>query len=59
MLILLWSETEELQEFGWILYLKRDYLDAMIESVSDSTRIRKLIKGALTDKINDRDVFMK
>jgi cell filamentation protein len=43
----------------WSQINKRDYLDAMIESVSDSTRIRKLIKGALTDKINDRDVFMK
>jgi hypothetical protein len=31
----------------------------MIESVSDSTKIRKLIKDALTDKINDRDVYMK
>ena len=43
----------------WSQINKRDYLDAMIKSVSDSKKIRKLIKGALTDKINDRDVFMK
>lgn len=43
----------------WSQINKRDYLDAMIESVGDSSRIRKLIKWALTDKINDRDVFMK
>ena len=43
----------------WSQINKRNYLDAMIESVSDSKRIRKLIKGALTDKIDDRDVFMK
>ena len=31
----------------------------MVESVWDSTRIKKLIKGALTDKIDDRDMFIK
>ena len=31
----------------------------MIESVPSSAKIKKLIKGALTDKIDDRDVFMK
>ena len=43
----------------WSQINKRDYLDAMIESVSDSKKIKKLIKGALTDRIDDRDVFMK
>ena len=43
----------------WSKINKNDYLNAMIESVWDSTNIKKLIKGALTDKINDRDVFMK
>ncbi len=31
----------------------------MIENVSDSKKIKKLIKWALTDKINDRDMFIK
>ena len=43
----------------WSLINKNDYLEAMIESVSDSSSIKKLVKGALTDKIDDRDVFMK
>ena len=28
-------------------------------SVSDDSKIKNLIEGALTDKIDDRDVFMK
>lgn len=43
----------------WSKINKNDYLNAMVESVSDSTEIRKLIKNALTDQINDRDMFMK
>ncbi len=31
----------------------------MRESVNDGTRIKALIKNALTDKINDREMFMK
>jgi len=31
----------------------------MIESVADATKIKNLIQGALTDKIDDRDIFMK
>jgi cell filamentation protein len=38
---------------------KNDYLSAMVLSVSNSERIKKLINWALTDKIDDRDVFMK
>jgi cell filamentation protein len=43
----------------WSKINKRDYLDAMRESTMDATRIKSLLKGALTDKINDREVFMK
>lgn len=43
----------------WSKINKNDYLQAMVESVWDSTRIKKLIKWALTDKIDDRDMFMK
>jgi cell filamentation protein len=31
----------------------------MIASVSDDTEIKHLIQGALTNKIHDRDMFMK
>ena len=31
----------------------------MRESTTDPTRIKGLFKNALTDKINDREVFMK
>ena len=43
----------------WSKIGKRDYLNAMIESQTDSTRIRELLKQALTDKIDDREIFMK
>ena len=38
---------------------KKDYLAAMTASVADSTLIKQLLKRALTDKINDRETFMK
>ena len=38
---------------------KKDYLDAMTRSVADSTKVRNLLENALTDKINDREMFMK
>lgn len=43
----------------WSKIDKKDYLDAMIASHMDSTRIRELLKQALTDKIDDREIFMK
>ena len=43
----------------WSKIDKKDYLDAMIASHTDSTRIRELLKQAMTDKINDREIFMK
>ena len=43
----------------WSKIDKKDYLDAMIASQLDSTRIRKLLKQALTDRIDDREIFMK
>lgn len=43
----------------WSKIGKKEYLDAMIESQTDSTKIRALLKQALTDKINDRETFMK
>ena len=43
----------------WSKIDKREYLDAMIASHSDSSRIRELLKQALTDRIDDRELFMK
>lgn len=43
----------------WSQINKNDYLDAMTMSVADSTRIKQLLLGALTDKIDDREMFMK
>ena len=43
----------------WSQIDKKDYLDAMIASHTDSSRIRELLKGALTDRIDDREIFMK
>jgi cell filamentation protein len=43
----------------WSLIDKRDYLAAMEKSVVNSALIKSLIQSALTDKINDREVFMK
>ena len=43
----------------WSKIAKRAYLDAMIESQNDSTKIKELLSLAMTDKINDRETFMK
>ncbi len=43
----------------WSRIDKNEYLTAMRESVVDSSHIKALLKGALTDKIDDREMFMK
>jgi len=43
----------------WSLIDKKDYLAAMEKSVASSMQIKALLNQALTDKINDREVFMK
>ena len=43
----------------WSLIDKKDYLSAMRESVDDPAKILGLIKNALTDDINNREVIMK
>ena len=40
-------------------FRKEDYLLAMERSPIKDTEIKLLLKSALTDKINDRDVYMK
>ncbi len=43
----------------WSKIDKRDYLTAMEKSVTDSAPLKALLQSALTEKINDREVFMK
>ena len=43
----------------WSKIDKNDYLNAMQKSVADSSDIKRLLLSALTDKINDRETFMK
>jgi cell filamentation protein len=43
----------------WSQINKKGYLAAMEKSVRDSVPIKALLKSALTDKINDREMFMK
>ena len=38
---------------------KANYLSAMIESVTNDTTIKNLIQHALTNQIDDRNMFMK
>lgn len=47
------------QCIDWSKIDKNEYLSAMKESPVNSTHIYKLIKGALTDDINSREIFMK
>ena len=43
----------------WSLIDKKSYMDAMSKSPYDDSVIIALIEHALTDKINDREIFMK
>jgi cell filamentation protein len=43
----------------WSEISKNEYLDAMIKSAVNSTEIKNLLKNALTDEINSREMFMK
>ncbi len=43
----------------WSRINKNDYLQAMRKSPVDDRDIRILLRGALTDRINDREIFMK
>ena len=43
----------------WSRINKKEYLQAMRESVVNTAPIHRLLSSALTDKINDRETFMK
>jgi len=43
----------------WSKIAKNDYLNAMVMSSVNSATIKNLLKNALTDEINSREMFMK
>ena len=43
----------------WSKISKRDYMGAMKQSPINSNALKNLLKKALTDRINDRETFMK
>ena len=43
----------------WSLINKKEYLDSMQHSVVDASNIKRLLRSGLTEKINDRETFMK
>lgn len=47
------------QCIDWARVDKLDYFEAIIRSHVKSTELRELLRTALTDKINDREVYMK
>lgn len=52
----------QLTKDQWVFCLgqyKKDYLNAMKKSPLNSKPIYKLINSSLTDKTNDRELFMK
>lgn len=59
----IWLDAILKKELGkvidWSLVDKEDYLLAMERSPIKDVEIKVLLKAALTDKINDREVFMK
>lgn len=43
----------------WSKIDKKDYLEAMRQSTTDARTIKALLQQAMTDKIDDREIFMK
>ena len=43
----------------WSRINKNDYLNAMQKNVVNASEIKQLLESALTDKINDRETFMR
>ena len=43
----------------WSKIDKKSYLEAMRRSTTDARTIKSLLQGAMTDKIDDRELFMK
>jgi cell filamentation protein len=43
----------------WSRISKGDYMNAMVLSPTNSQVLKNTIESALTDKINDREMYMK
>ncbi len=43
----------------WSKIDKKEYLAAMRQSMTDATKIKALLQSAMTDRIDDREIFMK
>ena len=43
----------------WSKIGKKEYLNAMATSPTNSSKIKQLLKNALTHEINSRDMFLK
>ncbi len=43
----------------WSKIAKKDYMNGMMQSPTDSSEIKKFFKNALTNEINSREMFMK
>ncbi|MFV0500828.1 MAG: protein adenylyltransferase Fic [Bacteroidales bacterium] len=43
----------------WSKINKNDYMNAMVESSTDSSLLKNLLRNALTDEINSREMYMK
>ena len=43
----------------WSKINKNDYMNAMVQSSTNSTKLKRLLKNALTDEIDSREMFMK
>jgi len=43
----------------WSKISKKDYMNAMMQSPTNGNILKSLLKNALTNKINDREMFMK
>ena len=43
----------------WSKIDKKSYLEAMHRSTTDASAIKALLRGTMTDKIDDREIFMK
>jgi len=43
----------------WSKINKNDYLNAMVKSATNCAELKNLLKNALTDEINSREMFMK
>lgn len=53
------SEKELKQVIDWNLINKEDYLSAMERNPVNDLEIKYLISNSLTNRINDREIFMK